>query len=514
MQIQEPKDLLVHRRSPLDMPPEEFARLGHRLVDQIAGFLETLPRRPVTPGESPRDIRGLLGESGLPASGGSAQALLDETSRLLFDHSLFNGHPRFMGYITSSATPIGALADLLAASVNPNVGAWALSPVASEIETQTVRWIAELIGYPPSCGGLLVSGGNVANFTGFLAARKARAPWNVRETGLRAGNGQLVVYASVETHTWLHKAADLFGLGLDAIRWIPVDDERRMKTDALETRIREDRNGGFIPFLVVGAAGTVGVGATDPLRELSRIAKEQNLWFHVDGAYGAPAACLPEASDDLHALALADSVALDPHKWLYAPLEAGCTLVRDPAYLIDAFSFHPEYYHFVPTDDQPGVNFYEFGLQNSRGFRALKVWLALRQIGREGYEKLIREDIELARVLLEEVRRHAELEAYRQNLSITTFRYRPADIPGSPDQAEEYLTAVNQEILNRIQVGGEVFVSNAVVDGRYYLRACIVNFRTTREDVRAIPDIVVRIGRRVHEELRGRATSSPGRPAS
>ena len=310
-----------------------------------------------------------------------------------------------------------------------------------------------------------------------------------------------MVYASVETHTWLQKATDLFGLGLEAIRWIPVDDERRMRTDLLVARIDEDRGAGFIPFLLVGAAGTVGVGAIDPLRELARIARERDLWFHVDGAYGAPAACLPESSEDLRALSLADSVALDPHKWLYAPLEAGCTLVRDPALLIDAFSFHPEYYNFVPTEDQPGVNYYEFGLQNSRGFRALKVWLALKLIGREGYEKLIREDIQLARVLLDAVREHPELEAYRQNLSITTFRYRPPILPGSAGESEEYLAALNQEILNRIQVGGEVYVSNAVVDGRYYLRACIVNFRTTKADVLEVPRVVVRVGREVSREL-------------
>jgi glutamate/tyrosine decarboxylase-like PLP-dependent enzyme len=497
------------RRSALDIPPEQFALLGHGLVDHISSFLESLPSRPVTPGESPRDVRTMLGESPLPKCGAPAPELLEQTAKLLFSHSLFNGHPRFMGYITSSAAPISALAELLAASVNPNVGGWALSPVASEIEVQTIRWLAELVGFPPTCGGLLVSGGNMANFTGFLAARRARAGWDVRRAGLRGGPGQLVAYASVETHTWLQKAADLFGLGLDAVRWIAVDSDRRMRIDELERRIAEDRTQGMLPFLIVGAAGTVGVGAVDPLREIARIAGASGLWFHVDGAYGAPAASLPEAPEDLKALSLADSVALDPHKWLYAPLEAGCTLVREPAHLIDAFSYHPEYYNFVPTEDQPGVNFYELGLQNSRGFRALKVWLALRQIGREGYEHLIREDIRLARTLLEEVGNHGELEPYRQNLSIATFRYRPAARQGRGDLDEEYLNALNQEILNRIQVGGEAFISNAVVDGRYYLRACIVNFRTTEADVRAVPGIVVKIGRCVHGEFAGRTPVSP-----
>jgi glutamate/tyrosine decarboxylase-like PLP-dependent enzyme len=493
---------MISRRSPLDASADEFSRMGHALVDQIARYLEDLPHRPVTPGEPPRKIRELLGGASLPATGTAGETLLEETGRLLFEHSLFNGHPRFMGYITSSPAPIGALGDMLAAAVNPNVGAFALSPVATEIESQTIRWIAELIGYPSSCGGLLVSGGNVANMTGFLAARKAKAPWNIREGGLRAGSGQLVAYASVETHTWLQKAADLFGLGLEAIRWVPVDENRRMKPHQLAARIREDRAAGFLPFLIVGTAGTVGVGAIDPLRELGRIAREENLWFHVDGAYGAPAACLPESSDDLRALVLADSVALDPHKWLYAPLEAGCTLVRNPASLIDAFSFHPEYYNFGPEEDQPGANFYEFGLQNSRGFRALKVWLALRLIGREGYVNLIRGDIGLAALLHDAVLKYPLLEAFRHNLSITTFRYRPERMPDTQDRAEEYLTSVNQEIVNRIQAGGEAFLSNAVVDGRYYLRACVVNFRTAKEDILAIPEIVVRLGKQVSAEFR------------
>ena len=233
-----------------------------------------------------------------------------------------------MGYITSSPAPIGMLADLLAAAVNPNVGGWELSPMASEIEAETVRWVAELVGYPADCGGLLVSGGNMANFLCFLAGRRAMLGESPRAAGL-GGAGRLRVYASEGTHTWIQKAADLFGMGTDSIRWIGTDESLRMHVPSLREAIRRDRAAGDRPIMVVGAAGTVGTGAVDPIGALAAVCRDEGLWFHVDGAYGAPAALLPDAPADLKALRLADSVAVDPHKWLYAPLEAGCVLVRE-----------------------------------------------------------------------------------------------------------------------------------------------------------------------------------------
>lgn len=498
-----PTSLDADRRStPIELSPDEFRRLGHELVDQLAELFATLPQRPVTRGRTPSEVRAQLGGGALPARGSEAGPLLERASQLLFDSSLFNGHPRFWGFITSPPAPLGVLGDLLAAGVNPNVGGFVLSPVATEIERQTVRWIAELIGYPADGGGIMVSGGNVANMVAFLAARRARAAWDIRAQGLRAGPGQLTVYTSRETHTWIQKAADLFGLGLDAIRWIPTDDAQRMRLDALEDAIRRDHEAGHVPFLVIGTAGTVSTGAIDPLRGVADLCRRHELWFHVDGAYGAPAAALPEASDDLKALALADSVAIDPHKWLYAPLEAGAVLVRDARHLVDAFSFHPEYYLFATGDgeDQP-TYFHELGIQNSRGFRALKVWLTLQQVGREGYEQMIRDDIALAAAMHEAVAAHAELEPLTLGLSICTFRYVPPDKRGD----EPYLNRLNTELVLRLQACGEAFVSNAVVGGRYALRACIVNFRTQRSDVEALPELVLRLGREIDQELRASA---------
>ncbi len=488
------------RRAPANLSPEEFRVAGHRLVDAVARFLESLPERPVTRAETATEIRTLLGDGGLPDHGTPADALLDETARLLFDHSLHNGHPRFLGYITSSAAPLGALADLLAAGINANLGKWDLSPIASEIEAQTVRWIAEFIGYPGG-HGIMSSGGNMANFIAFMAARTARADWPIRTQGLRGGP-RLTVYGSRETHTWIEKAADVTGLGTDAIRWIDTDAQQRLRPDALEARLAADRAAGDVPFIVVGTAGNVSTGAVDPLAALADICARHELWFHVDGAYGAPAAALPDAPADLAALARADSVALDPHKWLYSPIEAGCTLVRDPKTLAAAFDFQPPYYRLADAEAEPGLNYYALGMQNTRGFRALKVWLGLRHVGRSGYIDMIGQDIELARRLYRLADTHDELEAIAQNLSITNLRFVPRGL--SPDDAAQadYLNELNTALLERLQKSGEAFVSNAIIDSRYTLRACVVNFRTTAADIDALLEIIVRIGRALDAERR------------
>ena len=496
------------RRAPFEMDPEEFRRAGYRAVDRVAEMLERIRREPVTRGESPSEVRAVLPQGPVPERGASAGELVEEAADLLAAHSLWIGHPRFLGFITSSAAPIGALADLLAAGANPNLGAFTLSPVATEIEAQTVRWIAELIGYPVPCGGLLVSGGNMANFVGFLAARRASATGEIRERGL-AGEPAFGIYVSEETHTWIQKAADLFGFGTDAIRWIRTDRQRRMDVAALDRCLSGDRAAGVRPLLVVGTAGTVAVGAIDPLLEIAEVCRRHGIWFHVDGAYGAPAAMLPEAPADLRGLALADSLAVDPHKWLYSPLEAGCALVRDRRLLEEAFRFRPDYYHLERREDEEPLNFHELGMQNSRGFRALKVWLGIRQAGREGYVRMIRDDIALARKLHEDVARHEELEAGTCNLSITTFRFAPKSLRDQPGR-EAYLNELNESLLERLQSGGEAFLSNAVVDGRFLLRACVVNFRTSAEDIEALPGIVIRLAREIQAE-KAEAAAPPAR---
>jgi glutamate/tyrosine decarboxylase-like PLP-dependent enzyme len=493
------------RQAPLDLPPEEFRRLGHALVDRIADFLARLPELPVTRGERAADLRKLLPQGALPTSGSPADPLLTEAAQLLFDHSLFNGHPRFWGYITSSAAPLGALADMLAAAVNPNVGSFDLSPIATEIERQTVRWIAELIGFPSDSGGVLVSGGNMANFVCVLAARRTMLPWNAREQGVVGADGRTArIYASTATHTWIDKAVDLFGFGAGALAKIATQKDERIDVAALEKQIALDRAAGRVPIMVVATAGTVSTGAVDPIAALADLCAREKLWLHVDGAYGGFAARAPSAPSDLTALTRADSVAIDPHKWLYVPLEAGCALVKNATQLRDAFSFRPPYYRF----EDEGAQFYELGMQNSRGFRALKVWLGLRQAGEQGCLRMIEDDMALSRKLRAEVEKHADLQPMTQALSICTFRYAPHDLKRGDPAVETYLSQLNERVLGELQAGGEAYVSNAVLGGAYVLRACIVNFRTTDTDVAALPAIVMRLGKKLDTELRPAALRS------
>jgi aromatic-L-amino-acid/L-tryptophan decarboxylase len=491
------------RNAPLGMDPEEFRAVGYECVDIVARLLSGIADRPVTRGHAPSAARKIVGGARLPEGPASARDIVREIAGPLVEHSLINGHPRFLGYITSSPAPIGALADLLASAINPNVGSFTLSPVATVIEEQTIRWIAELIGYPEDAGGILVTGGNMANIVCFLAARRAGVPGDVRRHGLGPSGNRYRIYVSSETHTWINKAADIAGLGTDAIRWVPVDAGQKMNIGELEQRIVEDRQRGDHPLMIVGTAGTVSTGAVDPLAGIADVAKKYGAWFHVDGAYGAFAAALPDAPADLRALSLADSVAVDPHKWLYAPLECGCSLVRDRDLLRDTFHYHPSYYRFSGDPEDAPTNYYEYGPQNSRGFRALKVWMGMKQAGREGIVRMIRDDIALAGTMHAALSSHPEIEAFTKGLSIVTFRYVPAGFGGRGKSGEEYLNRLNTELLARLQDGGEAFVSNAVVDGKALLRACIVNFRTDEADVRAIPEIVARYGRAIHRELGG-----------
>lgn len=491
------------RVAPLAVDAQQFRELGAALVERIAGFLESLPQRQVTPAESPAQVReALAADRTLPLKGANAATLLNNAADLLTEHSLFNGHPRFWGYITSSAAPIGALGELLAAAVNANVGAWLLSPMASEIEAQTIRWVAEMLGYPLNCGGLFLSGGNMANIVCFLAARQAKAGWDVRTKGMR--DQSMCVYCSQETHTWIQKAADIAGLGTDAIRWIAIDREMRIDLNALREQIRADVRAGLKPMMVVGAAGSVSTGAVDPLPELAALCREFNLWFHVDGAYGGFAAVLPDAPAALAGLREADSVAVDPHKWLYAPLEAGCALVHDAAKLRDAFAYHPPYYHFGIE----ATNYFDLGPENSRSLRALKVWLALQQAGREGYVRMIGDDIRMARKLYEKLMDYAELERLTQSLSITTFRFVPVDLDAGSAVVNDYLNKLNLELLTRLQNSGTFYLSNAVINGKYALRACIVNFRTSISDIQALPPFVIDAGRELDKIMRPQELST------
>lgn len=482
------------RSAALAMEPERFRALGHALVDRLTAELARLATRPVTPGETVAEVRHALDAArGLPAHGEDAATLLERASSLLFEHSTLGGHPRFHGYIAASPAPIGMLAELLAAALNANVALWQAAPMASEIELQTVRWLAELVGCAAGSGGLLTSGGNAANGMALQLALGARLP-DVREQGL--GTARCAVYACDQTHGWLPKALEQAGLGRRALRSVASDARQCIDLDALSRAIAADRAAGVQPLMLVGNAGSIATGAVDPLPALAALARREDLWFHVDGAYGAPAACLlgspqvallgASAAAGLAALREADSLALDPHKWLYAPIEAGCLLVREPQRLRDSYGQRPSYYAAPVDGEADAVDFHELGPQNTRAFRALKVWLALRMAGRDGYRQMIAGDIALARRLFERVQATPGLEAATQGLSVATWRCRP---PQLADDAAA-LDALNRAVLARVQRGGRSYLSPAVVDGRLVLRACIVNFHTTAADVDALPALV------------------------
>jgi glutamate/tyrosine decarboxylase-like PLP-dependent enzyme len=423
-----------------------------------------------------------------------AASLVDELRRLI-PASVYNGHPRFLAYITSSPAPIGVLGDLFASALNQNVGLARLAPAASAIEVQTIDWIKQMLGYPDEAEGLFVSGGQMANVVACNVYRDAKATWDTRQFGMRGADGaapRMRIYTSAEAHYCQQQAAEMLGMGKDAVRYVPADDANRMRVDALATMIGEDRARGDLPIAIAATAGTVGTGAIDPLPELVAAAREENLWLHVDGAYGAFAALAPSAPTSLRALADADSIACDPHKWLFAPIDAGVTLVRQPGLLERSFAVHPAY---LATEGAPDhVDFVDRSPENSRRFRALKVWLALRLYGRNGYRDMIERNIRLAGYMAELVETTPGLVlAAPRELSIVCWRAEPPSITD-----DEVLNQLQTRIIAELERRGIAFLSNAALQGgRTAIRACIVNFRTSPADVEAI----VRASAELAEEL-------------
>jgi glutamate/tyrosine decarboxylase-like PLP-dependent enzyme len=472
----------------LDLKSEEFRKIGHELIDKLSDYLESLDTRKVTTGESPSQIRSHFSNVEMPDHGEDPASIVKEAYQLMEKHSLHIGHPKFWGFICGSGLPINWLADLLVSAVNPNLGGYVLSPMGTEIEKQTIAWLGALIGCPQHSAGILVSGGNMANMVGFWAARKAKAPFNIQKKG---ATNTMISYVSGETHTWIYKAADLTGLGTDSIRWIKPDEQGKMPLDILAKAIKDDLEKGLHPFLVVANAGSVSTGAIDPILEIDKICKKHNIWLHIDGAYGGVAACIPGISQDLNAIDRADSIAIDPHKWLYSSLEAGCVLVKDQRYLENAFSYKPAYYKFEEHEGDSPTNFYQLGLQNSRSFRALKVWMALKQAGRLGYISNLQFDIELCKSFFKLLDDYPNLEAKSQNLSICTFRYIAEQYKNRSTLHTDEINSFNENLLLKIQEGGEAFLSNAVINGVFYLRICIVNHRTTLKHIRSLPAIVL-----------------------
>jgi aromatic-L-amino-acid decarboxylase len=459
----------------LDAPREEVLARAANLVSTAWRSFDRF--RPTEPPIDER-VLGLLA-AGLPERPTPAFVALDDAYRIL-DESIAQPRPRYFAFIGSSGLEIGVLADALASCFDVNLARYAAA--ASEIERQATRWVAEFVGYPAG-GGTFTSGGTVSNLTALTAARERAVPGS-RTTGL-AGT-RLAVYTSEEAHYSVKRAVEILGLGAASLRLLPIDSEHRLEPGALADAIDADAAAGTIPVAVVASAGTTLTGAIDPLDEIAAICADRSVWLHVDGAYGLPAASTPSHHDRFAGVDRADSVAIDAHKWLYLPKACSIVLVRDPHALAAAFA-HDEPY--MPHEEEE-LHSADLGLEYSRPFRALKLWLAFRVHGAGAFREAIARNLDQARLLADEVRRHPDLElALEPQLSVVPFRHVP---PGARD-----LDAHNQRLGDALLGDGRVYLAPAVVDGRAYLRPCVVNYRTTDEDVLALVEIAREVGARV-----------------
>jgi aromatic-L-amino-acid decarboxylase len=477
----------------LDWSGSEARELGDAVVGLWAEMLDRLRELPAGQRRTVEEVRsGVLRP--IPDEPMPRSELVDYLRTLMFDNATFTGHPGFVAYISGSGTVPGTAADLVMAAMNQNVGGWRLSPAGTEIEQHLLRWFGHRLGLPETAGGMITSGGAMAAFIGLKAARDAMAGWDIREAGVAAGP-PMTLYASAEVHDVNSRAADMLGLGASAVRLIPTDGRQRMRVDALAEAIAKDVREGCRPFAVVATAGTVGTGAIDPLPEIADLCDEHGLWLHVDGAYGGVAALTDALRPRFAGIERADSVVLDPHKWLYTPHSGGALVVRDFERLRDAFVLDPSYTHEDKEATGRGIDYYAYGPQFSRGFHALKVWVSLLAHGWEAYQRRIVHDCEVAAYLHRLAEAHPELETLgEQSLSIACFRYVPPGLPEGPAR-EEHLNELNERLMIRLQQSDRVFPSNAVIDGRFAIRACIVNFRTEAEDMEALVEESVRFGR-------------------
>ncbi len=490
----------------MSLDPEDWGAvraLGQRMLDDMLAWQQTVreraPWQPV-----PEEVKARLDEPA-PRNGMALADVYEIFRRDILPYPTGNLHPRFWGWVMGNGTPTGLLADMLAAGMNCHVAGFDQS--AAVVEKRVLAWMKELMGFPEAASGLLVSGGTVANLNGLLAARTVKAGFDVREEGVRAGP-PLTVYRSSETHSWILKACETMGLGRRAFRRVPVDAAYRVDVSAMRAMIAADHAAGLRPFAIVGTAGTVNTGATDDLPALRALADETGLWFHVDGAFGALAAW--SARRELVAgQESADSLAFDLHKWGYMPFEVGVVLTRDATAQLAAFQAPeaagaPAYLRSVRQGiGREATYFADRGLQLSRGFRALKVWMSLKEQGAARIGAAIERNIEQARYLASLVRGHAELELLAPvALNIVCFRYAPRAVP------ETALNALNQAILAELQLRGIAVPSQTTLDGRFAIRVCVTNHRSEDGDFAALAEAVPALG----AELLA-AAQSPPRPS-
>jgi aromatic-L-amino-acid/L-tryptophan decarboxylase len=468
----------------LDISQEALDEISSRAAALVSEYFATIREQPVlAPNYAGKTKEAINVE--LPLDGRPLDELIDEC-RTVMNLSRHNGHPRFFGYVASPATPIGAYADLIASALNANITCWRSGPAGTEIEQLVVRWLGSLIRYDENARGLLTSGGSMANMIALLIASRHKGTVDAAHKGLWNAGAPMTIYASEEVHMSIAKAADILGFGRDQVRVVACDERQRMRVDQLRTQISTDFENGYRPFCVVASAGTVNTGVVDPLDQVADIAQEFDLWFHVDGAYGAPGVLDQRKSELFAGLERADSVSLDPHKWLFVPVDAGCLLFRDSVAAASAFSTEDaDYIKVHGLTEDAAFAYWDYGVELSRRFRALKVWLTLNYYGVRRLADAIVEDNSLAAYLGELVSRSSDFELLAPvELSICCFRYVP------PNAGASELDRLNERIMAAVQKGGRAYLSNATVHGKFALRACITNFRTTKEDIEETLSVV------------------------
>lgn len=471
----------------LTLDPEnwnELRQLGHRMLDDIFNHLETLRDQPAWQ-PLPEQVRQAIREP-LPIAPQGEKGAYQDFLHNILPYTTGNRHPRAWGWVRGNGTPFAMLAEMLAAGINTHAGGG--QQAATFVEEQVIAWFTQIMGMPESSGGILTSGGTMANLLGLAVARHAKAGFDVRNEGLQGARQPLIVYCSTETHMWARKSVEFLGFGQNSLRQIPVDEDFRINLTALQQQIQVDRAAGFHPIALIANAGTVNTGAVDDLVALGEICREKNLWFHVDGAFGALLKLSAKYEHLVAGIERADSLAFDLHKWMYLPFEVGCLLVRDADMHKATFAAQASYLETTSRGMlADGLSFADRGIELSRGFKALKVWMSLKAYGAAMHGQLIEQNMEQAAHLASLIYAHPELELMTpRSMNIVCFRYHPLDFWN-----QEELDQVNREIVLRLQESGQFVVSGTVLHGSYVIRIANTNHRSRMEDFDALVAAVI-----------------------